>query len=73
MGFPERLRALMMTHGGDEAALAKRAGVPYVEVVALFKRRWEKAPVWIVCAICEAYNVSMDYIVRGKNAGKDIN
>lgn len=67
MTFPDRLRLLMQSHGDDESALAKRAGVPYTEIVALFTRRWEKAPIWIVAAICAAYNVSMDYLVRGKN------
>ena len=65
MDFTSRLRALMVSYGDTESTLAKRAGVPYTEIMALFTRRWEKAPVWIVCAVCEAYGVSMDYLVRG--------
>ena len=66
MTFHDRLRALMMSHGDDESALAKRAGVPYIEIVALSTHPWEKTPVWIMCAICEAYDVSLDFLVRGK-------
>ena len=66
MTFPDRLRLLMQSHGDDAYSLAKRAGVPYTEIAALFNRKWEKAPVWVVAAICEAYSVSMDYMVRGK-------
>ena len=64
MDFIDKLKIVMQSHSDDAYSLAKRAGVPYTEIAALFNRKWEKSPVWVVAAICEAYSVSMDYMVR---------
>lgn len=66
MNFINRLQVLMREYNDDVSGLAKRAGIPYPEAVALFNRSWEKTPVWVMCAVCEAYNVSLDYMVYGK-------
>ena len=64
MDFIDKLKIVMQSHSDDAYSLAKRAGIPYTEVRALFVRQWEKAPLWVISAICEAYSVSMDYMVR---------
>lgn len=66
MNFINRLQAIMQDHNDDVSDLSKRAGIPYAEAVALFNRGWEKTPMWIICAVCEAYDMSLDYMVYGK-------
>lgn len=65
MDFLDRLRILMEQCGDNNSALAKKSEMPYTTIDGLFKRGWEKAQVSTIRRICECYNVSMDYMVRG--------
>ena len=67
MGFMDRLRLLMQSHGDDMETLAHKSGIPYVTILGLFNRGWERTDALTVWRICDHYNVSVDYMVTGKN------
>lgn len=67
MGFMDRLKLLMDSHGDSKESLAHKSGIPYVTIIGLFNRGWERTDALTIWRVCDYYNVSMDYMITGSS------
>lgn len=65
VNFIDRLKMLMQSHGDSVESLAHKSGIPYVMLIGLINRGWERTDALTVWRVCEYYNVSMDYMITG--------
>ena len=54
----------MNENNDSVASLSRKSGVPYTTIDGLFKKGFANARISTIEAICTAYNVSMDFLIR---------
>ncbi len=64
MNLLQKLTVLMDQNGDSVASLARKSGLPYTTVDGLFKKGFANARITTIERICDAYGVSMDYLIR---------
>jgi len=64
MNLLQKLTALMEENHDTVASLSRKSEVPYTTIDGLFKKGYANARISTVAAICTAYGVSMDYLIR---------
>lgn len=74
MNFIEKLESLMKKEGLNNNTLAKKSGVPYTTIDALFKKGYEGVRMSTVKKLAAFFHVSLDYLmddtVSDPNYGK---
>ena len=69
MDFLERLDHLKQLKGDNNASLARNAGIPYTTIDGLYKKGWANAKLPTLEALCSYFDVTLDYLVKGKDSG----
>lgn len=65
MNLLERLDLLKAVHGDNNASLSKKSGIPYSTIDGLYKKGYQNMKLSTLEALCEYYDVTLDYLAKG--------
>lgn len=65
--FLDNLKILMEKRDLNNFTLSKQSGIPYTTIDGLFRRNEANVKLTTVLKLCDFFNVSVDFLVRGSN------
>ena len=64
MNLLEKLDALKKARGDTNASLARNAGIPVTTIYGLYQKGYENMKLSTLEALCDYYNVTLDYLAK---------